>query len=353
MPRQHLALVPAVHGELQGHHGWATLSFLQLPDVGQDVRPELPGGETVHHGVQDAVDAHEEQRDLMRVAERLAGVLAPVHVAPALLDLQHPQHPGALGDMVGQEAHHKDPHHRHQHLQGPALDSPGSTRGLGVAVQVDRFGVGGKQRLSDEEITHQDQAEDHEEQSDDDEMGGGHRLLLRFRLVLVALEAADDLVLVCVGPGSHQMRNRHGDVQQPDDDTHNDAAHYVVRGGGVQGSGHRPVPVHADGPKEEDGAVGVDEEERARESAHEVGVDPVSVAMVVADPGREGAHEQEVGDGEVGHVDADLADGLGLAQAAQDEEHVGVGQEAEDEDDAVGGGEELVPELRVQEALAV
>ena len=340
--RQDLALVPAVHGELRGERLWAAFPFPQLLDVGQDVPPKLPCGEAVHHRIQNAVQTHEQQRDLVRVVERLTGLLAPGHVAPALLDLQHRQCPGALDDVVGQETHHKDPHHRQQHLQGPALDAARLLGGLGLAgaVQVDRFGAGRKQSLSNEEITHQDQREDHEEQGDDGKVGGGHRLLLWICLVLVALEAADDLVLVCVGGRIRQIRSRHGDGQRPDDDADNDAAQPVVRGGGVQRPGHRPVPVDADGPQEEDGAVGVDEEERAREPAHEVGVDPVTVAAVVADPKGESAHKQEVGDGEVGHVDADLAHGLGLPQAAKDDEHVHVGQEPENEDDAVGGGEE-------------
>lgn len=176
-------------------------------------------------------------------------------------------------------------------------------------------------------------------------MSSSYCFLLWVSLILVPFETASDVVLVSVGPRRHQVWNRHRYGQQPDDDTHDDPATPVVRRGRVQRPGDRPVPVDADGSEEEDGAVGVDEEQRAGQPAHEVCVDPVAMAAIIANPERKGAHEKEISDGQVCHVDADFAHGLGLAEAAQDEQHVEVGEEAQDEDDAIGNAEEDITKL--------
>ena len=94
------------------------------------------------------------------------------------------------------------------------------------------------------------------------------------------------------------------------------------------------------------GAVGVDEEHGARHAAQEVWVDPVAVATVVVHPEGEGANEQQIGDGQVGHVDADLSNSFGLAYPLEDEQDVAVSQDARDEDDAIEGREKRVAKLQ-------
>lgn len=337
----------------------APLSSPELLQVADDEPPELPRGKAIHDGVQNAVGPHEEQRDLVRVVEHLPGVLPPVGASPALLDLQDRQGPGALDDMVRQETHDEHAHDRQQHLKRSPFDPPGLFRGGGVglggrvAADISLRRILQEQGASDEQVTHHNQEEDDEKQRNDGEVGGGHRLLLRVGLVVVALEAAGHAVLVPVGPRGRQEGDGHRQGQQPDGGAHGDAAAPVVRGGGAQRAHDGPVAVNADGPQEEDGAVGVDEEQGARDAAHEVRVDPASLATVVADPGREGAHEEEVGDGQVDHVDADFAHGLYLTEAVEDEEHVDVLHQAQDEEEAVADWEESVAKFGFQEGCGI
>lgn len=111
-----MAGIFAVHGEVWSGSVRAPLSFPKLLEVANDEPPELPGGKAIHNRVQNAVEAHEKQCDLVHVVERLPSVLRPVGVSPALVDLQDRQHPGALDNMVRQKAHNKHPHNRQQHL---------------------------------------------------------------------------------------------------------------------------------------------------------------------------------------------------------------------------------------------
>lgn len=114
---------------------------------------------------------------------------------------------------------------------------------------------------------------------------------------MVALETASDVLLVCIGPFRHQTWDSHHHGKQPDDNADDDPSAPVIWGGGIQRPGHRPVPVDADGPEEEDGAVVVDEEQRAGQPTQEVVVGPVTVLTVIPDPEGKGTHEQEICDG--------------------------------------------------------
>ncbi|KAA8582087.1 hypothetical protein FQN60_008827, partial [Etheostoma spectabile] len=105
------------------------------------------------------------------------------------------------------------------------------------------------------------------------------------------------------------------------------------------GPGDCPVSVDADGPEEEDGAVGVDEEQRTSQPAHEVCVDPVAMPTVIVNPEGKGTDKKEISDGQVCHVDADFAHGLGFTEAAQHKQHIEVSEEAQDEDDAIDNRE--------------
>lgn len=210
-----------------------------------------------------------------------------------------------------------------------------------------------EQGASNEQITHHNKKEEDEKQRDYSEVGGGHRFLLGVGLILVALETAGHAILVCVGSRRRQERNGHGQSQQPDGDADSDAAAPVVRGGRTQWSHDGPVAVDADGSEEEDGAVGVDEEQGARDTTHEVCVDPVALTTVVADPGRKGAHKEEIGDGQVDHVDANFAHGLGFTETVQDEQDIDVLHKSQDEEDAVADWEEGVTKFRVQEGCVI
>ncbi|KAG7224135.1 hypothetical protein INR49_019870, partial [Caranx melampygus] len=132
-------------------------------------------------------------------------------------------------------------------------------------------------------------------------------------------------------------------------DPTNMTADNIYSRGRIQRSSDCPVPVDTDGTKEEDGAVGVDEEQRPCQPTHEVCVDPVTVTTVITNPEGKGTHEKEVSNGQVGHVNADFTHGLGLTEAAQDKEDIQVCKEAQDEGDAIGNWEEDVTKLRVQE----
>lgn len=148
-----------------------------------DVQAELPGGEAVHHRVQEAVEPHQHQGDLVGVVKPLPGPLAPVHSAPALLDLQYSQSPGALDHVVGEEAHHEHPHHGTQHLQGLALHPPGLGR-----TGAPSLGRGlGKQGMGNEQVTDHYEEEDQDKATHDDEVGSGHRPSLQSTPPLLAL----------------------------------------------------------------------------------------------------------------------------------------------------------------------
>ena len=51
-----------------------------------DVQAEPPGGEAVHHRVQEAVEPHQHQGDLVGVVKPLPGSLVPVHSSPAQVE---------------------------------------------------------------------------------------------------------------------------------------------------------------------------------------------------------------------------------------------------------------------------
>lgn len=210
-----------------------------------------------------------------------------------------------------------------------------------------------EQGASNEQITHHNQKEDDKKQPDYSEVGGGHHFLLRVGLILVALEAARHAVLVRVSPRRRQERDGHRQSHQPDGNADSDATAPVIGGGRPQRSHDGPVAVDADGSEEEDGAVGVDEEQGARDATHEVCVDPAAPTTVVADPGRKGAHKEEIADGQVDHVDANFAHGLGCTETVQDVQDVDVLHKAQDEEDAVADWEEGVTKIRVQEGCVI
>lgn len=122
------ALLPALQGHICDGRLGAALSLPNLFNMGHDVFPEPGCGKKVDDRVQEAVETHEKQRDLMSVVESLKSVLVPVHVAPALLNLQDCQCPGALDDMVGKETQCKDSDHCQQRLQGSGLSGQGGLR---------------------------------------------------------------------------------------------------------------------------------------------------------------------------------------------------------------------------------
>lgn len=258
-----LAWIPAVHRDLRRGRLWTSFSLSDSFNLGHNEPSKLPCGEKVNYGIQNAVEAHEEQGDLMSVVERLNSVQVPGHVAPALFDLQHCQYPWALDDMVGQEAQSEHPNHCQQHLESPAFDPFGPFWLSGRDCGRSDFWPGRilrKQRMSNKEIAHHHKKKDNKKHSNYCEMCGSHYSLMDISIILVALEAASDVVLVSVGPWRCQRRNSHQYGQHPDDDAHNDPTTLVVRRGRFQRSGDRPVPVDTDGSEEEDGTVGVDEE---------------------------------------------------------------------------------------------
>lgn len=180
-------------------------------------------------------------------------------------------------------------------------------------------------------------------------MSDCHCALLEICFILVPLETACDVILIRFGPWKSQEGNSHRNGQCPDDNAHDDPTSSVVRRGRIQRPGHCPVSVDADGPEEEDGAVGVDEEQRASQPAHEVCVNPVTMPAVIPNPKGKCTDEKEISDGQICHVDADFTHGLGLAKASQDKQHVEVGNEAQDEDDAICNWEQDVTKLRLEE----
>lgn len=101
LARQHLAVVLALRGQVTDGRVRASLPLRYFPHVARDEPSEFPRGKTVDYGIQDAVEPHEKQCDLVGVTERLASLQVPGNAAPALIDFQHCEGPWELDDVMG------------------------------------------------------------------------------------------------------------------------------------------------------------------------------------------------------------------------------------------------------------
>ena len=144
----------------------------------------------------------------------------------------------------------------------------------------------------------------------------------------------------------HQAHGHHG----PDH-----AAHHVGVAGldqrqRLDGVADAQVTVHADAGEEEDAAVQVGVEQEAHYFTGSQSKGPVAAVGVVVDEGGQGEDVQEVGQGEVEHVD-----GAGVPRAHPQEQPQGRGieHEAEHKHQAVGHRQQDVFELLVEATARV
>jgi len=288
----------------------------------------LGGGKVVQHWIQTAAEAahtHGEQVGLVGAAAAAGRV--------GQLDVVHHQE-----DVGGGEADHK----HHQHHRGHHHRS-----GLPEAV----LHVGRRQSLNNTDV-----ADGGDDERDEEEHGG----VDGEEVPIVRLQSLHVLHIVAGGDAQvGQMEGLPGDEERGDA-PEGQQPHGGTRGGGrlraaprqgVHGVDHRQEAVDADARHEQHGAVHVAVERRGDDPAHGGAVDPVVAEVVVgALEGKQEA-EQQVGAGQVQHVDHRRLPGTDAVR----EHHHGdeVEGHADDEDEGVNGRDEARRQAAPEEIFGV
>lgn len=228
------------------------------------------------------------------------------------------QHAGGVveraRDVEGDEADSE--HHQHHHDEGD-----GPLAGGGALPAGAQASAGAAQLPGHQAVTRHDDQEGHGEQQHHD-----HRavvdVLLEGRLASGVVAQG---VVVPLGRGDedqvgHQAHGDHG----PHPGTHHVGVARLDQGQRLDGVADAQVAVHADAGEQQDAAVEVGVEEEAHDLAGGDAKGPVAAVGVVVDEGGQREHVQEVGQGQVEHVDR-----AGVPRTQLQEEPQGGGVEHE------------------------
>lgn len=309
-------------GPVRGASAEAALGALLARQHAEQLPLALGRSKVVDQRVQEAVETSHTQKHQIRRIGTVRGLLGLTDPRVELQEVHQEQ------AVCGCEAHHKHHQHRqsHHHRSG---SSAGAARhpARDAGQRPDHLGVGHR---GDE----QRQEEERAAEGDEVELAVPNLLLHRQDV----MAGGDAQLLEVNGLLREDEGHRAGEGQNPHGRAGYDGVPRPPPDQGIDGVGDGEEAVHADASDEEDGAVHVPVKGGGDHAAHHRAEQPVVAAKVVDDLEGQEHGEDQVGGGQVEHVDGGGL--LGADPPAEGHQGADVDGHADEADHRVEGRDE-------------